>query len=122
MRAKNQGFSLIELQIVVAIILIDLIAVLNLLRSRMAANDASAVGGIRTIDTASISYNSTHGKSYPPTLVAMGTPATQAVSCTDAEFLYNVLAGSQFIREHGASPGSARTPTGVIRLEGNRHK
>jgi type IV pilus assembly protein PilA len=58
---KNDGFSLIELLIVVAIILIiAAIAIPNLLRSRIAANEASAVGSIRTINTAEITYSATY--------------------------------------------------------------
>ena len=58
---NNEGFSLIELLIVVAIILIiAAIAIPNLLRSRIAANEASAVGSIRTINTAQITYSSTY--------------------------------------------------------------
>ncbi len=85
---KQKGFSLIELLIVVAIILIiAAIAIPNLIRARMSANEASAVGSVRSINTAEISYNAAYpGTGFTTTLTQLGgtggacTPTT-ATGC-----------------------------------------
>src|SRR6476646_117772 len=65
MQRKNSGFSLLELLIVVAIILIiATIAIPSLLRSRQAANESAAVAQVRTITTAEVTYLSSSGGNY----------------------------------------------------------
>jgi type IV pilus assembly protein PilA len=92
MTKKEKGFSLIELLIVVAIILIiAAIAIPNLLRARIAANEAAAVGTLRTMNTAAVTFSSTWQSGFPPTLASMGGPAG-AAKCTAANLLDNVLA------------------------------
>ena len=101
---KAKGFSLIELLIVVAIILIiAAIAIPNLIRSKLVANEASAVASVRTITTAetayaqtfpSIGYTCTIGELGPP---ASGGPITSSsAGILDAVLASGVKAGYTF--------------------------
>ncbi len=95
MRRASRGFSLIELLIVVAIILIiSAIAIPSLLRSRIAANQASAIESMRIIATAEVSYFTTYGSGFSTSLTALGPPPSgQPASPTAAGLIDETLAG-----------------------------
>ena len=79
MGSKQKGFSLIELLIVVMIILvIAAVAIPNLLRSRMSANEASAVASVRTIITAEIVFSTTYTVGFSGDLPSLGDGGTTA--------------------------------------------
>ena len=96
---KQNGFSLVELLVVVAIILIiAALAIPNFMRARMAANEASAVESVRIINTAEAQYNSTYGIGFEGTLANLGgTPTTcsgTGASSTSACLIDEVLANN----------------------------
>jgi type IV pilus assembly protein PilA len=113
MRTRQKGFSLIELLIVVAIILIiAAIAIPNLLRSRMAANEASAVGSIRTLNTSAVTYSSTYpAAGYPASLAAMGGAAPCTAVSTQACLIDAVLSGGTKSGYNFAWAGDGATPS-----------
>lgn len=89
-RRGGHGFSLIELLIVVAIVLIiAAIAIPNFLRAKIAANQASAMENVRTITSASIVYSSTYNTGLPKSLSILGGPLPP--SCTGAVLIDEVL-------------------------------
>jgi prepilin-type N-terminal cleavage/methylation domain-containing protein len=92
---RNQkGFSLIELLIVVAIILIiAAIAIPSFMRSRMRANEANAVASLRVIHTAAVTYDTTYPSlGYPATLLTLGGISPCASTSTQACLVDSVLA------------------------------
>jgi type IV pilus assembly protein PilA len=92
---RNAGFTLIELLVVMAIILIiAAIAIPNLLRARMAANESSAVGSLRTLNTAQAMYLSTYQVGYAPSFVALGPVAAGATPACGAAGLVDAVLGA----------------------------
>ena len=111
MKKNNKGFSLLELLIVVAIILIiATIAIPSLLRSRQAANESAAVANLRTINTAQVTYLSSSGGNYGnlPALVSAGLLDNTFVSGVKAGYNFAVAAtGSDYTAT--ATPASTNT-------------
>ena len=88
------GFSLIELLIVIAVILVIAgIAIPQLLRSKMVTNESAAASALRSICTVEVTYESTYNLGYSPNLASLGPPAPGNLpTANNADFIDSVLA------------------------------
>jgi len=121
-RLKGDGMALaglilgyVGISFIPIIMIIAAIAIPNLLRARMTANEASAVGSLRTLNVAAVTY-STQCDGFPPTLDAMGPPAN---GCTTADLIDSVLAsgsktGYTFTYAAGDADGDGRMDTYTV--------
>ncbi len=120
-RLKGEGMALAGLILgyvgigFMTILILAAIAIPNLLRSRMAANEASAVGSLRTLNTAAVTYSTECG-GFPPSLAAMGPPVN---GCVTADLIDSVLAagtksGYTFTYAAGDADGDGRIDTYTV--------
>ena len=128
---KTEGFSLIELLIVVAIILIiAAIAVPNLLRSRISANEASAVATLRTIASANATYLSAYNIGYAGSLTNLGPstlPSSVAAGLLDFSLAQSAPIKSGYAFTYtpsnssptGANPNQSYSVTGTPTAPGS---
>jgi type IV pilus assembly protein PilA len=125
---RNQkGFSLIELLIVVAVLLvITAIAIPSFLRSRMHANEANSVASLRVIVTAAVTYSTSYPNlGYPSHLLHLGganpcTPVPSQACLIDDSLAHGLKDGYQFqLNGDGLTPSFSFVLTATPQVVGS---
>jgi type II secretory pathway pseudopilin PulG len=121
--AKMWCWIAFGLGLATSLVYLAAIAIPNLLRARMAANQASAVASVRTLNTAAITYVATYAKGFPPTLSALGPPpGGGAPNANAAGLIDGVLAsarksGYDFTYSPGETDADGRVKTYAIHAD-----
>jgi type II secretory pathway pseudopilin PulG len=81
--------------LIIPFLIVAAIAIPNLLRARIAANESSAVGSLRTISVAAVTYSSEYGNGFPPSLTVMDGVGSGSASCDHAQLIDTLLASGE---------------------------